>query len=1089
MIINITIKYDDVLFATLTAAVLMFMAALHTIPRIDLYSQGNSFAELSRNPFIIHDGNALHYRMFFPFMSWLFGLSGNGVAISSLIFAFLVLFTITLGVRRRGLPKIMAFLFAAVFAFSITTQFTLVYGGFADSLLYLLIVIALFSPQQKYIFWTALTLALYTHESVALLFPFFILYRADDAHITRANLFRFIFREVLMALIIMFVPYIVYRLWVNAGMTSDILTNGQNGSQMYCVLKSLQNPLYCIREVNLLGPLLFWAIYGSYRIFLFVPVMATLQHIRHKSYRRILQYVAIFCAFLFSFPLNLDTTRVIGIMLIPLLILALLDISTNKKFLSLLTVGVIINLLLPKTYAITGTLRYFIGLPDIWKTFFLKHYDQVDIIFGRMMFIPKIFLLQSIIATGICLILISFLISKKHPLKKEEALDPLNFEKQKQQLSAFGKKHHTGIFFTAAAIFLIILNQWLLPTTDEYFYSLIVKAFSAAWQGRLAWHNIVTEHTALIPLLALLWQKISHSSQFPVSRLPIILFSLGAIAFIFAICGEIASKKEKIWSGYILLLIPGFWIFSVRFMLDIPSLFAISFFIYVLLKKKSIALHASSLLLILLTKEYYFYATIALIIPIYILDALMSKKNKLLGLLKAGTKTVLVYLPSLITIFVLINFNIFPYPRLLETSLADLFGDYYRQANKETLLVYQKINPTKITTTARVSLDQKDQQNPPSTTPSKASINEKINSITLKEETPTGLIKNKNEEIQRASGLKKIWLISKYNFSESDINILIFPLVWLGIIESIKKIKQNTRKTYPKIRGDIIILLLFSIFAYFNYHQATAIHGFRIALPMMISIVAYAVLGAKALLEKNSKTYRVLFIIGFLGSLIIYWFQIRDVQYGSLLATSAIARLLAIKPYLFMLIFVGLAVFLLRFSKIKNERKWVWLGGVVLLLFSLKFLPFALENQLMRLEYEYDYKLWAATPALKIIQSADKKIAGNIHPYRLQYYSDDPYIENWNTYPTTRYWTKLYDRKYYRFPINEQLINELKNNNIEYFLLVHENFQSAEVETFQDIVKKNPTTLGKIMVEREKGKTVWELYKVHLTEKTTAKAK
>ncbi len=170
-------KENKLLVSILLAAVIFILALGFTYPRLALYSQGFSFAELSTNPFTVYSDNGLHFRIFFPFLAWLFSLNQAQIFYFSLVLIFIFLWLVIYSALLKFKNYQSAILLGAIFALTIPLQYTFVYGGFPDALIYLLLLLLLLTAKKDYLFWPFFTAALLTHESVVLLLPFFCVYQ------------------------------------------------------------------------------------------------------------------------------------------------------------------------------------------------------------------------------------------------------------------------------------------------------------------------------------------------------------------------------------------------------------------------------------------------------------------------------------------------------------------------------------------------------------------------------------------------------------------------------------------------------------------------------------------------------------------------------------------------------------------------------------------------------------------------------------------------------------------------------------------------------------------------------------------------
>ena len=408
------------LIALAFSSVLFGLAVLFTTPRLAPYSQGLQFGELSMNPFSIHEGNGLHYRIFFPFLSWALGFIGEQVVWTSMIIIGLSLCLVIYGTWRKGFTWTQAGLAGALIAFTIPLQFTFVYGGFPDAIIYLMMLIMLLAVRKPVVFWTAFGLSLFTHESVVLLLPFLLLYRYSVVR-SDQTIWQWLVREVVPALIAAFVPYLAYRWWVNTNMMSDVLDSGAAGSQMYCIYKALENPLICMREANLLGVLLPWSIFGTYYYWLAIPAVQFVQFVRTKQWLRVLQYLAVVAAFASTFPINLDTTRVVGFILFPMIMLSLWEYFKTPRQWKLLAIVVGLILLTPHMYVINGTLRYFAGWPNLWRGVVLSVYPQVDIIAPTLMAVTKLTVLHVALVASALVAVGYYLLDRLYPSTKSHS--------------------------------------------------------------------------------------------------------------------------------------------------------------------------------------------------------------------------------------------------------------------------------------------------------------------------------------------------------------------------------------------------------------------------------------------------------------------------------------------------------------------------------------------------------------------------------------------------------------------------------------------------------------------------------------------
>lgn len=684
-----------------------------------------------------------------------------------------------------------------------------------------------------------------------------------------------------------------------------------------------------------------------------------------------------------------------------------------------------------------------------------------------------------------------------------------------EKLRAIWRDHYQFIiFFCTATIVLIVINHWFWPTPDEYLYANLAKAFTAAAHGRMHWTDINTEHVGLVAYLSYLYNTLFQPQTFFGSRGIIFGFSLGIILLLYAMTFELGlATKHRMWFLWLLLLIPGFWVFSVRLMLDIPATFGIALIIYLLIKKSPSYQIGLATALLLGLKEYYVYLTLPLFMIVFGLDAWKSHGSVWHKLLSFCKTMFICYFPTFVLTIILLDFPIFPYPRLLENNLQFIFGDLFNFTNKIALIglnavitlaqeilkplgallpqpahvvqhvanKFATLNPiSNITSTQQQVITQLhvNVATIPHTTVMN-SLQNRINNIQLTGQLPTGLIDSPATVVSNKGFLSKLWLIYSYNFSETDLNIFILPLTFLGIGLSLQNIFHQFKHQYSKIRPTIIFGSLFLVFIYFNYHEADSIHGFRVTLPLILSLIFFSYIAVQYLLTHFLKKPSIYFSILSLGSIILYWFTIKDLTYGSVLANASIlGKLLIYKPYVFIAFFLGCLGGIVYFPKLQWRWKYVGLGILIFCLFWLKLIPFYFDNRQSLQYYEYNYGLAKTTPILEQVRTSYTPIYANIHPYMLQYYTNDYRMANEGIVPSIRYFPQGYYNLYFHFPTDNQLFDNLVKQRVEYVLIVNDTFDNSSIIPLEQMVKSHPTRFSKVTASYHNNRLQWELYRI-----------
>jgi hypothetical protein len=625
-----------------------------------------------------------------------------------------------------------------------------------------------------------------------------------------------------------------------------------------------------------------------------------------------------------------------------------------------------------------------------------------------------------------------------------------------------------------AGLFLLFLNLCLWPAPDEYYYASIAYSFTAAQHGLMHWWDINTEHLWVLSSLVWVLQQVWQPEWFWGNRLVVIPFAIGIIWLIAAISRLTLPKEHHHWLLWLLLLIPGFWIFSVRLMLDIPATFAIALLLYFLTARRSSLYVSAALVLLFVFREYYVYLILPYILCLYFIDAFRTEQSWSRAFGRWLMQAVIVTLPIFCLVVLFLDFNLLPYPRLLENSLIFIFGDLFRWLNYHAVLLLDRfvhIVYPEVTLFPPVSTVV--------TTGSTLTPDTIGTSLQLSGQIPTGII-DSPIDANAVSLWSKLWLIYYYNFSEADLNIFLLPFAALGILLRLGAVWKQWRKKYLAIRVDIIFFLLLGMFAYFNYHEATSEHGFRITLPIILGLLYFAYWGAAQLLTSPKLWQQIFFVAGMALSLVGYWATLQAVQYGSVLAhESILSQLLAYKPYLFMGLFVVITIGVVLYTR----WQWVykrWLPPVLItLLFIVKFIPFGLEAKESTAVYGYDYGLPQAAEVLHQVMTPDKKICGNLHAYRSQYYAQDPFITNAGIYPIIRTFTTQYPERYTRCAFDSDLITTLVSQGINYVFVLNEDINQTDYQAWQTIQNANPERFTLLTERTLNGRVQWQLYQVN----------
>ena len=125
----------------------------------------NNFPDLTNNP--------IPHRILLPFLSWL-----TRVPIQYLNLLFIVLFIfLLLKELNKNFSAITAVLFVLSISTTMVVQFTLIYGGYPDIFIFLLILLTMIYKESNYIFFILCIGLLLTREGIIFIIPYLFLIR------------------------------------------------------------------------------------------------------------------------------------------------------------------------------------------------------------------------------------------------------------------------------------------------------------------------------------------------------------------------------------------------------------------------------------------------------------------------------------------------------------------------------------------------------------------------------------------------------------------------------------------------------------------------------------------------------------------------------------------------------------------------------------------------------------------------------------------------------------------------------------------------------------------------------------------------
>jgi len=647
---------------------------------------------------------------------------------------------------------------------------------------------------------------------------------------------------------------------------------------------------------------------------------------------------------------------------------------------------------------------------------------------------------------------------------------------KKVNKSFWNNKREIIVSLLVFGLFLFIINYWFWPTPDEYFYVSVSRSLVSSFTHTFCISCINTEHTYLVSSIVAFYQWVIHIDRFDLiyARVPIIAFSLGTVYLLWLISERVVEKKnERIWFLLLLLLIPGYFTHSVRFLLDVPLTFGFALLTYLLIVNARLVWISLSLALILLIKDYGFFLAIPLVFVTIILDTFAKNGNTVKKIGTSLLKFTLALVPSFMIIAVLLGSNTIPYPRLLETDMIQYTGWLYPTFTKGVL--YFEYMWDKLMKIIPFIHDS------PSTVLSHSNIY-KIGSIQYGQPIPSAIFDSPLAPEQSGGFLHRLWLIYKYNFSDQDVIIFALPLFFTGLYTKIQEVFRRGI-LFTKKRADIIMLLIVLLFIYVNVHEAFNIHGFRVTVPITIAIVYFSYFGLRKVLNEKNVPYRVIFMALFGLFLFLYFKFVSQIgTYGSTLAQEGIiGTLLHYKVGIFMIIYSAGFILLWYYGRLRSSKRQLILIVYLLFLFSLKFIPFYLDSKASNNYFGFDYGLPNASPILEKLRGQSKTVASNLNRYVLMYYSGELELTNAGSYPSMRIFEKDYPSYFDRInntnePVKKQFTSSASDI---YVLYVNNEFKKVPTSAFYKSLIEDSKNIVLIDESRKNDRIQWQMFHIN----------
>ncbi len=342
-------RHGHIMCALFAVLMLMALAAIYVRPATEPHSMGWLYAILANDPFDLSSKNPVAYRILAPTISYLAGLKGQLILITNLVFAGGLLAAIWFYFRQHQYRPSDAMVAAFVFAFSQVTLITIYYGGYTDSLTYLIIFLAWWFRNKRVVFYTLLLIGLLNRESLVFILPWFAFVTYHEAPEKKTWLI-----DTVVGFGLILAIYFLFRQIVGSAREVEF-------GVAYYLGPLLENPRHWLLRSGSNQLLGLFSVFKGYWIFVLVAMLSMWKKGDRKSVLSIL--ILLSCTWLqmiFAF----DSSRMLTLgFMVMIISLQHLLIVNPYGFRIWAPVVLLVNFLIPQWYTAARIVEHMQSLP------------------------------------------------------------------------------------------------------------------------------------------------------------------------------------------------------------------------------------------------------------------------------------------------------------------------------------------------------------------------------------------------------------------------------------------------------------------------------------------------------------------------------------------------------------------------------------------------------------------------------------------------------------------------------------------------------------------------------------------------------
>jgi hypothetical protein len=309
-------KYGRWQCGLILSGLLIVAAGIYVRPASHCDFMGKYYAQLAAHPFSPAPDNPVPFRILTSLISYLLGFRGQLIILTNLIFAFALIYSVYM-YFRKATPRAGDAIFAAgTMTFSLVTLTTIYYGGYNDSLTYLIIFLMWQFRGKRPLFFLLFLLGLLNRESIAFLVPwFYFLSITDNPRKLRGII------NPIIGFALSFGFYYILRHWI-------VPQNQIIYSAHYYLTPLLRDPLLALRQCYSHIGLGYFTVFKALWIF---PAVAAISLWKMRRWNQLISIILITLGSFAQLLVAYDSSRMltIGFMV---MIISLLHLFRENPF-------------------------------------------------------------------------------------------------------------------------------------------------------------------------------------------------------------------------------------------------------------------------------------------------------------------------------------------------------------------------------------------------------------------------------------------------------------------------------------------------------------------------------------------------------------------------------------------------------------------------------------------------------------------------------------------------------------------------------------------------------------------------------------